>query len=434
MKKISKLFLGLIAALTVGAVTACGGAQLTPEEKVAEAHNSLIYAQEVTSDFDLITSYSDDLQGVTVSYTSSNENFIKISDDGTKALVTRPANGSTTYGYEVVVLTATISCENVSDTKDFGCQVLEAPKEGLTLNVIDNPVVGTAYKLGLVQENREEVLYINGEMSNYYFATTKKPSEAVDVTVEEANGGFYLAAATKEGKKYIEIKNSENGEHVNVVYSATATVVWKWDATLKTYITPIVNEVKGSGDYYLGTYSNYNTFSASHVDKASSSFVGHLCDVTGVSDPEEKPAEPSGYQMVTAPAVNTEYKLGMFQEADSEQLWFTGSMNSYYGASSADIAEGVVVKLEEATDGYYMSFTVSGAKKYINTGVNGTHLNFVIGDAAETVWSWNSEYNTLTGLAGEETVYIGTYGSFNTFGVSKLSYAATSYVSHLYTF
>ena len=106
-------------------------------------------------------------------------------------------------------------------------------------------------------------------------------------------------------------------------------------------------------------------------------------------------------------------------------------MSGYYGATSTDITAAVKVVLVAVDGGFNIKFELNGATKYINTEVSGTHLNFVIRDTASSVWAWNSELNTLTTACGSETVFMGTYGTYVTFGVSAISKAETSYVAHL---
>ena len=151
---------------------------------------------------------------------------------------------------------------------------------------------------------------------------------------------------------------------------------------------------------------------------------------TPTPDPEPTP-EPDQGDIVVNPVADKEYYLSFTQTKKNAEYYFIGTMNKYYGATSTDITAAVKVVLVAVDGGFNIKFELNGATKYINTEVSGTHLNFVIGDTAQSVWAWNAELNTLTALCGTETVYMGTYGDYNTFGVSKLSTAATSYVAHL---
>ena len=137
---------------------------------------------------------------------------------------------------------------------------------------------------------------------------------------------------------------------------------------------------------------------------------------------------------VTSVKPNTQYMLGIPQTAKDAVYFFTGTMSGYYGATQADHNLGVYVKLVEVTGGYHLSFEVNGATKYINTAQSGKHLNFVIGDTATSVWTWNEEYSTLVSTCGEYNVFAGTNDNYVTFGLLKTEELgkSTVYPARLY--
>ena len=136
--------------------------------------------------------------------------------------------------------------------------------------------------------------------------------------------------------------------------------------------------------------------------------------------------------MVTTPEADKEYYLRFDQTKKGQELYFKGTMNGFYGDTTEVIADAVKVVLVAVEGGYNLKFVDStGTTKYINGVASGTYKNFKIEDTASSVWAWNTQYNTLTTTVGE-TVYMGSYGDNVTFGLSVMSYAATSYVSHLY--
>jgi hypothetical protein len=68
------------------------------------------------------------------------------------------------------------------------------------------PVAGTTYKAGTFQATLGKTIYITGEIKNDRFlATTETRADGVDVTVEAATGGFYLAFMAGTTKKYIDL-------------------------------------------------------------------------------------------------------------------------------------------------------------------------------------------------------------------------------------
>ena len=128
MKKGLKLLLSLATVFMVsGTVTACNVDKRTPEEKVQEAYDSLVYSglNAVTSDIELITSVAD-LEDVAITYAvAADQNYLAVAEDGASIKVTRP-----TYEVGDVMLTpgftATISYENVTKTKSFNVKIMKA--------------------------------------------------------------------------------------------------------------------------------------------------------------------------------------------------------------------------------------------------------------------------------------------------------------------
>ena len=118
----------------------------------------------------------------------------------------------------------------------------EAPES----NVITAPVAGVPYKFGMVQGNLNKTYYLKGGMDGYYMATTENIDEAIDLFLEETNGGYYLYTMVDGVKTYINMVVS--GTHVNGAYEATASTVYKWSAEKNT----LMAEVNGA-DYWFGT-------------------------------------------------------------------------------------------------------------------------------------------------------------------------------------
>ena len=135
--------------------------------------------------------------------------------------------------------------------------------------------------------------------------------------------------------------------------------------------------------------------------------------------------EVTGTTFVDAPVAGTAYKFALTQANKGVTLYFTGEMDGYYLAMSEDPTAGVDVKIEEATDGYYISFTKDGAKKYIDIipreGAEGK-TNVVIADAPTAVYKWDAERKTMTTTVQGNPWYLGTYGDYTTISASATSY------------
>ena len=147
--------------------------------------------------------------------------------------------------------------------------------------VIDNPVVGTPYKFGMVQPNvsSTDVYYITGSMNSYYMDTTMDKSASPDVYLENASGGYYLYTTMNGVKTYINMVVS--GTHVNGQYSATATTVYTYDTANKTLISQVNGE-----PYWFGT-RNDKTYTT--VGPCATSYNGFVCHFYGEISQGEEP-------------------------------------------------------------------------------------------------------------------------------------------------
>ena len=152
----------------------------------------------------------------------------------------------------------------------------EATKPVIDTGVKD-PKVGSSFKLGMYQENLKSYLYFNGKLDSkgYYLDTTDKYSEAVDVIVEAATGGYYLYFMDGTTKTYVDIYVTDTG-YVNLRLAATPSAVYTWNSEYKTFTTDLVVGDKAAEPYYIGTYKEYKTFSGSKLSFAATSFPSHL--------------------------------------------------------------------------------------------------------------------------------------------------------------
>ncbi len=133
-------------------------------------------------------------------------------------------------------------------------------------------ITGT-FVLSMVQGTLGKTLYANGEMdkNNYYLATTEDSSEAATFTITYTTGKGYTI---KLGDKFVEIIKS--GTHYNVALQTTQTAdtYWKFDTELGIFTFELDGKV-----FYLGTYSNYDTFSATETFR----ITGENAENRGVS-------------------------------------------------------------------------------------------------------------------------------------------------------
>lgn len=176
-----------------------------------------------------------------------------------------------------------------------------------SMNGFVKPEVGTAYKFGMVQGKAGKVLYLAGGMSGYYMATTENILKAIDVYVEETEGGYYLYTMNDDTKVYINMVVS--GTYVNGAYAETAATVYKWNGSLNTFVA-VVNGT----DYIFGT-RNDNTYLTVGPCKASfSPFYTQF--VTGAT---EMTIEQARYQLSDTKVVVT----GVVIQVSDDVTWIS---------------------------------------------------------------------------------------------------------------
>ena len=322
--------------------------------------------------------------------------------------------------------------------------------------VVENPVAGTAYKLGM-DKGDGKVLYFTGnpesESVSYRLETSENVAAAVDVYLEAANGGYRLYFMNGGVKTYIRVFHRVDGDpgygkgSVEFVTSAPSEV-YTYDRTANT----LIYDYDGNNAYYMGTYGSYTTVSVSNTsyitgDKASSVDVsqfpvrfytveegGQEPEVTEPVATQPQPGEPSGNAgVVENPVAGTAYKLGM-DKGDGKVLYFTGNPESesvsYRLETSENVAAAVDVYLEAANGGYRLYFMNGGVKTYIRVfhrvdgdpGYGKGSVEFVTSAPSE-VYTYDRTANTLIyDYDGNNAYYMGTYGSYTTVSVSNTSY------------
>ena len=184
-------------------------------------------------------------------------------------------NGTPQFTYKDSSTTVTL----VTDGGGKSPAEEESSAPAVTAPTAVDPVAGTGYKLFLNQANRNEILYLTGNMNGYYYETTTDASQAAVIYVEnDSAGGIYLYFMKDGAKTYLDI--IQNGTYTNVVFVTAPSKAFTYHSDFKGVST----NVEGT-EYYLGTFNNYNTISASKMsyiegDKAStidvSNFIMHF--------------------------------------------------------------------------------------------------------------------------------------------------------------
>lgn len=145
---------------------------------------------------------------------------------------------------------------------------------------------------------------------------------------------------------------------------------------------------------------------------------------------DETKTDPLASKVVTSPAANVAYNFYMYQGKADKVVYISGGMaQTYYLATSADASAALSIYLEETTGGYYMYCYVNEVKTYINMVESGTHVNGVYDTTASTVYTFNTEYNTLVNANG---YYFGTRSDkdYTTMGPCAPDTIETNFVAH----
>ena len=308
-----------------------------------------------------------------------------------------------------VTIQATFTYSDKTSIKKYTFNAFDDP---VTNDVVTKVEVGVPYIYHLTQGKTNKELYFAGTMSGKYGATTTDKTQATKIYFEAVEGGYSISFTNSENKKqYLNMVladatkdyDSKNNKPQTSI-DDTAKTVWTWNEEYNIAVAKF-----GKDTYYLGTYNTFDTISPSLISYAKTSFPLHLTPVTDI---------------VTTPEVGVKYDFYMGTDTP---LYFAGSMKGYYGACTSKLSESVPLTLTAVEGGYSVSFTDSSSKtKYVNLvsqvgSDKKQHINFKIEDTAKTVWTWNTDNNTLVTKAGDEDCVIGTKGTFGNIGGYKLS-------------
>lgn len=160
--------------------------------------------------------------------------------------------------------TVEFTWDEASQTEVVLTKLVVGKEESKTLSVVDNPVVGTAYKFGFLSTAKNATYYAVGGMNGYYMSTSTSSAVAIDVYLENANGGYYIYAMIDGKKKYLDMQ--ETGAHVNAVYVDAPGKVFTYDTEKKTLVANCTKNGEESV-YAFGTYGTYVTIGTTDTAK-----------------------------------------------------------------------------------------------------------------------------------------------------------------------
>ncbi len=460
--------------------------ELTDAEKVERVKNALDIAVKnygFSGEVKVATAGDGQMADVKITYSTNSSAITFDAEKGVLVIDKQPTA-------QTVTVTATISLNGETATKEFTIKVTDDKYD-----LVENPVADTAYKFGFYQGNNNKMLYLTGEGKDF-LDTTEDPTAAPDFFLEAVEGGYKIYCNNNSAKSYIAVYKNSDGK-VRLQYNTTGAV-WTYDAETATFKT-----VFEGSDYYLGTYSNYDTASISKWDTMPTSFPSHMVKLRELSADEKvaaakealtleksysanftlpsegmygttltwtvKEENPAlvidGYNVTVTPgstavqvvivatialdgATNLtkeitvtveemkiylpefvtnpaegQYKLAIAQNNLGKTLYFTGAMDGFYLGTTENAGEAVDVTYEVAEGGFYLSFMVDGAKKYVEMYDRGEGKAGVqIVDTPTAVFVLDTKYNMLTAKFGDNTFYLGTYNTFDTLSASNVSF------------
>ena len=426
MKKLIALILA--AVLCLGVLAGC---EKAPEAPVVDAlANAKSYlftmykdlAPKTMRDFDLVGVVNIGGVSYTVEWTTNvSEDLVKVVAGENKVTIDVNEKPEEDVQY---TLTATVKdAEGKTASTSFKFYI---PGTAVASNgpaFVEVPEVGKTYKYALVQAEIGKTLYFTGAMNGNYLATSEDPTKAVDVTIEEVEGGVRFFFMDGETKQYIDINEYAEGKAgVRITAEPTATFVWNEEC--KVYAAEVAGAPR-----YLGTYSTYNTISASDIKYIAGENLAKI----GVSQ------FPAGFGSMTwnfaaaegQPAAGT-YKYALVQAEIGKTLYFAGAMNGNYLATTTNGGAAADVTIEEVEGGFRFYFMDGETKTYIDINEYAEGKAGVRLTAEPTAtFVWNEECGVFTAEVAGAPRYLGTYGTYNTISASDIKYIAGENVAKI---
>ena len=271
------------------------------------------------------------------------------------------------------------------------------------------------YKLFMYQDNLGKNLYFAGVMDEFYLGTTETYAEAVDVYLEEVEGGVVFYFMNNGEKAYIDIYQSEsNGKtYTNIGFETGNAAVFTFDEEANTYLTKV-----GEKYYFIGTRGDkeFDTFSACESKYIDSNFVAVF--VTEEQEAEEETPTKGGY-FVKVTEEPTDWSGTYLIVYDAKSKAFNGSLakSSINSGNALDVT--IVDSKIEATETLKNSafvFASMGNNEYSIQSAS-QHYYICLSGAKAVQGVDTAQANTIT-FDGSDDVKIGNNGALLQFNES----------------
>lgn len=211
-------------------------------------------------------------------------------------------------------------------------------------NTPETPTSNKTYKMYMVQENLGKTLYVNGEMSSYYYDTSENSNDGITIYTEATTGGYFLYYMNGATKTYLNIV--QKGSYINATYDTTAISVFTYNSSLQTYVTSINGEEYFYGSLKSGNYTNIATHK---VSTASTCFVVKFMEIND-----------------TELEANTSYVLqlsdGTYVNSDAYYITTSNGIVKELLGMSAQKSDAAIFNIKNNSDG---SISIMLGAKYL---------------------------------------------------------------------
>ena len=278
---------------------------------------------------------------------------------------------------------------------------------------------GVGYKLAIRQNSNGQIVFFSGRTTGKYLSTTADPSRATDVFYKKVEGGFRIWFMDGYMKKYVDIFVNDSGS-VQAGISLFPTAVYNIDSETGAIVSSV-----GGDKYWLGTYNNYSTVGASKIsyitgtnskNLRSTQFPAELVLIKG-TEPTKMDEPP------IAVGEGQAYKFVMDQKNLGQKLYFQGWRTRNFPASTTDAEKSPLVYLEKDGEGYQLYYLWGDNKMYINVqGFGADGISVQLQNTPGAPFKYNEALGIYTVEMYGKEYYIGSYGDYDNFSISNISY------------
>ncbi len=264
---------------------------------------------------------------------------------------------------------------------DSGCMYAQFVVSGADADIPDTPddpdengsvsdlQEGTAYKLYLTQVTNSKVLYMTSEISGGKFVVgSEDATTGLDFYAEKVEGGYKFYVTIDGAKKYLDahLEPKDDGKTSKFLgFTDSTTNVWYYKADVNAWFVTL-----DGGEYVLGTYGSYDTFSISEAryitatNSGVSQFPGNF---VLKSEAGSTPSKPDDKPAVSVSDVKVDTPYYIEGQDGNGALYFDGTIENgrINAARNAASAKAITLEAGAAAGEYYIYFMDGSTKTYL---------------------------------------------------------------------